>query len=78
MKNPNARKGSSLESVFEELGELHELRLLTRKKLIADQLREVLGGLDQTLNDATVESADDDFGNLTTEQLRALLQSLEG
>jgi hypothetical protein len=46
--------------------------------LTADQLREVLGGLDQTLNDATVESTDDDFGNLTTEQLRALLQSLEG
>ncbi len=46
--------------------------------LTAAQLREVLGGLDQTLNDATIESADDDFGNLTTEQLRALLQSLEG
>jgi antitoxin HicB len=42
MKNPNARKGPSLESIFEELGELHELRLLTRKKLIAHDLREAM------------------------------------
>jgi hypothetical protein len=46
--------------------------------LTADQLREVLGSLDQTLNDATIEPADDDFSDLTTEQLQALLQSLEG
>jgi hypothetical protein len=46
--------------------------------LSADQLREVLGSLDQTLNDAAVEPADDDFSDLTTEQLQALLQSLEG
>lgn len=46
--------------------------------LSADQLREVLGSLDQTLNDATIEPADDDFSDLTTEQLQALLQSLEG
>lgn len=46
--------------------------------LSADQLRDVLGSLDQTLNDATIEPADDDFSDLTTEQLQALLQSLEG
>jgi len=42
MKNPNARNGPSLESVFEELGELRELRLLTRKKVIAPDLREAM------------------------------------
>jgi hypothetical protein len=46
--------------------------------LSADQLREVLGSLDQTLNNATVEPVDDDYSDLTTEQLQALLQSLEG
>jgi hypothetical protein len=46
--------------------------------LSTDQLRAVLGSLDQTLNDSTIEPADDDFGDLTTEQLRTLLQSLEG
>jgi antitoxin HicB len=39
MKNPKARRGSTLESLFEELGELPDLRLATRKKLIAEQLR---------------------------------------
>ncbi len=39
MINRNARKGSTLESLFEELGELEELRLATRKERIADQLR---------------------------------------
>jgi antitoxin HicB len=42
MKNPNARKGSTLESIFEELGELQALRLATRKKLIAHDLREAM------------------------------------
>jgi antitoxin HicB len=42
MKNLNARKGSSLDSLFEELGELHEVRLLTRKKIIAHDLREAM------------------------------------
>jgi antitoxin HicB len=42
LKNPNARKGSSLESLFEELGELQALRLATRKKLIAHDLREAM------------------------------------
>jgi hypothetical protein len=46
--------------------------------LSADQLREILGSLDETLNDATIQPASDDFGDLTTEQLQALLQSLEG
>jgi len=39
MKNPRARMGSTLQSLFEELGEQEELHLATRKKLIADQLR---------------------------------------
>ena len=40
--NANARKGSTLESLFEELGEVEELRLATRKKLISDQLRDAM------------------------------------
>lgn len=40
--NPNARKGSTLDSLFEELGELKEVRLATRKKVIAEQLREAM------------------------------------
>jgi hypothetical protein len=46
--------------------------------LSADQLREVLGSLDETLNDVTIQPPSDDFSDLTTEQLQALLQSLEG
>jgi hypothetical protein len=46
--------------------------------LSADQLREVLGDLDHTLDDATIQPADEDLNDLTTEQLHALLQSLEG
>jgi hypothetical protein len=46
--------------------------------LSTDQLQEVLGSLDRTLNDATVEPGDEDLNDLTTEQLQALLQSLEG
>ena len=46
--------------------------------LSTDQLREVLGSLDRTLTEATVEPAGDDLNDLTTEQLRVLLQSLEG
>lgn len=46
--------------------------------LSTDQLREVLGSLDRTLNDAAVEPGDEDLNDLTTEQLQALLQSLEG
>jgi len=46
--------------------------------LSTDQLREVLGSLDRTLNEASIEPAGDDLNDLTTEQLRVLLQSLEG
>lgn len=46
--------------------------------LSTDQLQEVLGSLDRTLNDAAVEPADEDLNDLTTQQLQALLQSLEG
>jgi hypothetical protein len=46
--------------------------------LSADQLREVLGSLDRTLNEATIAPVSEDLNDLTTEQLRVLLQSLEG
>lgn len=46
--------------------------------LSTDQLREVLGSLDRTLTEATIEPADEGLNDLTTEQLRVLLQSLEG
>ena len=35
-----ARIGSSLDSMFEELGELEEVKILTRKKVLARQLEE--------------------------------------
>ena len=40
MKNPKARKGSTLGSLFEELGETSEFRARVQKALLADQLRE--------------------------------------
>jgi hypothetical protein len=46
--------------------------------LSASQLREVLGTLDETLQAATPPSSGDDLNDLTTEQLQALLRSLEG
>ena len=46
--------------------------------LSTDQLREVLGTLDQTLDEATPEQSEDELNDLTTEQLQALLRSLEG
>lgn len=46
--------------------------------LSADQLRQVLGSLDQTLNDPAAEPSDEDLNDLTTDELRALLRSLEG
>ena len=46
--------------------------------LSASQLREVLGTLDETLQAATPPSSEDDLNDLTTEQLQALLRSLEG
>lgn len=49
------------------------------RDLSTDQLREVLGTLDQTLAEPeSVEPADDDLNGLTTEQLERLLESLEG
>ena len=49
------------------------------RDLTTDQLREVLGTLDQTLAEpTTIEPSEDDFNGLTTEQLERLLQSLEG
>ena len=35
----NKHIGSSMRALFEELGESNELELLTRKKLLADQIR---------------------------------------
>jgi hypothetical protein len=46
--------------------------------LTADQLRQVLGSLDEALTAPVVESADDDWNDLTTEELQALLRSMEG
>ena len=46
--------------------------------LSANQLREVLSTLDETLRAATPPSSEDDLNDLTTEQLQALLRSLEG
>lgn len=47
--------------------------------LSADQLREVLGALDQTLAEpSAIEPSETDLDGLTTEQLEQLLQSLEG
>jgi hypothetical protein len=46
--------------------------------LSISQLRDVLGTLDETLDAATPPSSDDDLNDLTTEQLQALLRSLEG
>ena len=47
--------------------------------LSADQLREVLGALDQTLAEpSAIEPSENDLDGLTTEQLEQLLQSLEG
>lgn len=49
------------------------------RDLSTDQLREVLGSLDQTLAEPTpIEPSEDDLNGLTTEQLERLLQSLEG
>jgi hypothetical protein len=49
------------------------------RELSTDQLREILGTLDQTLAEpTTIEPSEDDFNGLTTEQLERLLQSLEG
>ena len=49
------------------------------RDLSTDELRTVLGTLDQTLAlPASVEPADDDLNGLTTEQLERLLESLEG
>jgi len=46
--------------------------------LSTDQLRDVLGNLDQTLDDGSLPESLDDLNDLTTEQLRALLRTLEG
>jgi hypothetical protein len=46
--------------------------------LSAGQLREVLGTLDQTLQTPVPEAAPEDLNDLTTEQLEAVLRSLEG
>ena len=46
--------------------------------LSTGQLREVLGTLNETLEAASPPSSDDDLNDLTTEQLQALLRSLEG
>ena len=46
--------------------------------LSTSQLREVLVTLDETLEAASPPATEDDLNDLTTEQLQALLRSLEG
>ena len=38
----NKHIGSTLESIFEELGELEDLELLTQKKLLADKVQRAM------------------------------------
>lgn len=61
-------------------GSRHEAHYIAEdlQDLSANQLREVLSTLDETLQAATPPSSEDDLNDLTTEQLQALLQSLEG
>lgn len=61
-------------------GARHEAHYIAEdlQDLSANQLREVLSTLDETLQAATPPSSEDDWNDLTTEQLQALLQSLEG
>ena len=61
-------------------GSDHEAHYIAEdlQDLSANQLREVLSTLDETLRAATPPSSEDDWNDLTTEQLQALLQSLEG
>ena len=66
-------RGRTAESVPEAQFVGAELQELT-----TDQLREVLATLDRTLENGTPELADENFDDLTTEQLQALLRSLEG
>ena len=40
--NPKARSGSNFDDLFEELGELEKVRALTRKKVIAYELRQAM------------------------------------
>lgn len=46
--------------------------------LSTDQLREVLGTLDQTLDDDESSESLEDLNDFTTEQLQTLLRTLEG
>ena len=63
-----------------EGGSRHEAHFIAEdlQDLSANQLREVLSTLDETLQAATPPSSEDDLNDLTTEQLQALLRSLEG
>lgn len=44
----NKHVGSTLESLFDEMGEREELDLLTRKKIIAERLHEAMKQQDMT------------------------------
>ena len=61
-------------------GSRHEAHFIAEdlQDLSANQLREVLSTLDETLQAATPPSSEEDWNDLTTEQLQALLRSLEG
>jgi ParB-like chromosome segregation protein Spo0J len=61
-------------------GSRHTARYIAEelRDLSTSQLREVLVTLDETLEAASPSSSDDDLNDLTTEQLQAVLRSLEG
>ena len=63
-----------------EGGSGHEAHYIAEdlQDLSANQLREVLSTLDETLQASTPPSSEDDWNDLTTEQLQDLLRSLEG
>jgi hypothetical protein len=61
-------------------GSRHTARYIAEElqDLSTSQLREVLVTLDETLEAASPPSPEEDLNDLTTEQLQALLRSLEG
>lgn len=63
-----------------QVGSRHQAHYIAEElqDLSSSQLREVLVTLDETLEAASPPSSEDDLNDLTTEQLQALLRSLEG
>jgi len=63
-----------------QVGSRHQAHYIAEElqDLSSSQLREVLVTLDETLEAASPPASEDDLFDLTTEQLQALLRSLEG